>query len=393
MTLLVLGGLFLLGLAADVTARWTPLPRVTLLLLSGVAVGPTGFDLIPAEFIEGWFPTLTEIALAMIGFLMGEKLSVPALRARAVAVAMLALGKVAGAAAAVAVVLWVLGVDLALALVLAGVATATDPVATFDVVAERGARGKFVDDLLSIVAIDDAWALILFSLLLASAVGLGGEGEAGELVASGLLETVGSLGFGAALGLPMALLTGRLEFGQRQGEPIQAEAIGFVLLCAGAATALELSPILSAMAMGGVVASLATHHARPFSAIAGVEWPFMILFFVLSGSSLRLDVLGDVGLVVVAYLVARAAGSWLGTYGAARAVGSDPEVRRWMGLALLPQAGVALGAALIASHRLPEHSDMILTVVLSTTIFLELTSPVVTRRVLEKVATTSPGRG
>ncbi|MFW6093144.1 MAG: cation:proton antiporter [Pseudomonadota bacterium] len=392
MTLLILGGIFLLGLVADVAGRLTPLPRVTLLLLSGVAIGPTGLALVPDDFIEVWFPTLTQIALAMVGFLMGQRLSLRALKDRGSVVVTLALGKVLGAALLVGGVLMLLGVDPVLALVLAGVATATDPVATFDVVHEERARGRFAETLLSVVAIDDAWALILFSLLLAVAVALGGDQSAVGVLTSGVMEVLGSLALGAVLGVPMAYLTGRLNFGYRPGEPIQAESFGFVLACAGGATVLELSPILAAMTMGAVVASLATHHRRPFHAIQGVEWPFMILFFVLSGTSLDMDGVDAMALTVAVYLVARALGTWLGVYGAARGVSAEADVRNWMGLALLPQAGVALGTALIASQRLPGQSETILTVVLATTIVLELGSPPVTRRVLRWVGAAGSGR-
>lgn len=385
-TLIIVGAVFLLGLLADVAGRLTPLPRVTLLLLAGVLVGPSGVGLIPSGFIDQWFPTLTHMALAMVGFLMGQKLSVAELRQRGKVVSLLALGKVLGAALVVFVAAWALTRDLALALVLGGVATATAPAATFDVVHEAHAGGPFADNLVSIVAIDDAWGLMLFSVLLALATGMtSGDGVEASIVGSGLTEVVGSLLLGGAIGVPMAYLTGRLNFGDREGEPIQAESFGFVLACAGGAVLLELSPILASMAMGGVVASLARHHSRPFHAIEGVEWPFMILFFVLAGASLEVEGISHVGWLALAYLVARGLGTHLGIYLTAGMIGADGPTRRWMGLALMPQAGVALGMALIASQRLPYLAETILTLVLSTTIVLELVSPVITRRILERV--------
>jgi Kef-type K+ transport system membrane component KefB len=385
-TLLIVGAVFLSGLAADVAGRLTPLPRVTLLLLAGVLVGPSVFALIPSGFIDQWFPTLTHMALAMVGFLMGHQLSVAELRKRGKVVSLLALGKVVGAALVVFVAVWALTGDLALALVLGGVATATAPAATFDVVHEAHARGAFADNLVSIVAIDDAWGLVLFSVLLALAASMAnGDALDASIVGAGVMEVLGSLVLGVVIGVPMAYLTGRLTFGERQGEPIQAESFGFVLACAGGAVLLDLSPILASMAMGSVVASLARHHARPFHAIEGVEWPFMILFFVLAGASLEVEGVSLVGWLALAYLVARALGTHLGIYLTAGIIGTDGPTRRWMGLALMPQAGVALGMALIASQRLPGHAETILTLVLSTTILLELVSPIITRRILERV--------
>jgi Kef-type K+ transport system membrane component KefB len=386
MTLLILGGLFLIGLVADIAGRLTPLPRITVLLLAGVFIGPSGLDLVPAKFIDQWFPTLTHLALAMVGFLMGQKLSLAALRDHGNRAVILALGKVAGSSLLIIVAVWILTGNVALALVLGGIATATAPAATFDVVHETALSNTFVDDLLSIVAIDDALGLVFFSILLTLAVSLNGGNFTAFMFAVGAADVLGSLAIGIVLGVPMAYLTGRLDFGQREGEPIQAEALGFVLLSAGASVWLDLSPILASMAMGSVVASLAKHHTRPFHAIEGIEWPCMILFFIFAGASLHMDSLEGIGWLVVVYLLARGAGTWLGINLSARAIKAGAAYRQWMGLALLPQAGVAMGMALIASQRLPEEAELILTLVLGTTIVLEIISPPLTRRILRRVA-------
>ena len=180
------------------------------------------------------------------------------------------------------------------------------------------------------------------------------------------------------LGVPLALLTGRV----RPGEPTLAEALGAVLLCGGMAIGLGVSFLLASMVMGAVVANFASHHRRPFHAIEGIEWPFMILFFILAGASFRLEGLGAVGGLAAAYVVlrsvGRAAGGWLG----ALLSGGDAVWRRWMGLALLPQAGVALGMALVVSQRLPELGRAIVPAVVATTVLFELVGPVLTRRAL-----------
>ena len=386
MTLLTLGGLFLLGLIADILGRFTPSPRITLLLVAGVLIGPGGFSLVSKDFVDGWFVPLTHIALAMVGFLMGQKLSLAALKQRGRLIVMLAGGKVIGAALSVSLIVWLISRDLSLALVMGGVATATAPAATFDVVHESGLTGTFADDLLSVVAIDDALGLMLFSILLTAAVSMTNGGLSPDTALHGLTDLFGSLLLATALAIPMSFLTGRLDFGQRKGEPIQSEAIEFVLICAGAATMLNLSPILASMTMGALVVSLAKHHNRPFHAIEGFEWPFMILFFILAGASLNLNTINTVGYLVIAYILARAAGTYLGFFGAAVFMKSDDQTRNLMGLTLMPQAGVALSMALIASQRLPDSAEIILSLVLCATILLEFFSPMLTRRILNKVA-------
>ncbi|MEE9254663.1 MAG: cation:proton antiporter [Pseudomonadales bacterium] len=379
--LLTLGALFLAGLAADLAGRFSGVPRVTLLLLVGIAIGPSGFSLLPTAFVEDWFPLLTYVALSMIGFLLGQKLTLQQLREGGGVVLGVSIGKAVGATLIVALALMLLGVDLPFALLLGGIAAATDPAATFDVVRESGIEGKFTDTLLEVVAIDDAWGLLLFAILMATAAGMLDPGNVGATLWGGSLEIGGSLLLGLVLGVPMAYLTGRI----RAGEPTQAEALGLVLLCSGAAIALDLSPILSSMVMGSTVASLASHHNQPFDVIEGFEWPFMILFFILIGASLDLGGLGHLGWIGATYIIARALGTWLGCGIGAHLTHASHDIKRWMGLALLPQAGVAMGMALLASQRFPEFADDLLTIVIASTIILEISAPVLTQRVLARV--------
>jgi Kef-type K+ transport system membrane component KefB len=376
--LIPLGALFLIGLAADLLGRFTFLPRVTLLLLGGLALGPAGFFLLPRNFIEGWFPALTSIALALIGFLLGQQLSISALRKHGRTVVGIALSKLIGAWLAVGLGLMAAGVSPAIALLLGGIAPATAPTATYDIVHESGATGEFAETLLSIVALDDVLGLLLFIVMMACVGTLNGDVGVIGGVATSLSEIGGSVALGLALGVPMAYLTGRIQ----PGEPSLAEAMGFVLLGAGISAWLDLSPILTTMVMGSVVASLATHHDRPFHAIEGVEWPFMILFFVLAGASLEVDSLRLVGGLTALYIVLRCAGTYVGTRTGARFTDAGPELRKWLGLALFPQAGVALGMALAASQRFPEVVPIVLPVILASTIILEIVSPLITRQAL-----------
>ena len=334
--------------------------------------------LLPETFVADWFQQLTTIALALIGFLLGQQVSLAALRQRGATVIGISLCKVTAAALAVGLVLLAIGIDPIVAVLLAGVAPATDPAATYDVVRENRARGEIVDNLLSIVAIDDLWGLLVFTILAVLAGTLVGDASVLYGVTQGLVEIAGSIVLGLAVGVPMAYLTGRI----RHGEPTLVEGIGFVLLGAGVAEMIGMSPILTAMAMGATVASLATHHERPFHAIEGIEWPFMILFFILAGASLDIDALRVAGSITVAYVLARCAGIYVGTRVGARLLGAPTVVRRWLGTMLFPQAGVAIGMALLASQRFPELTSLLLPAVLASTIFLEIVAPIITRQAL-----------
>ena len=378
--LITFGGLFLIGLLADLVGRHTPLPRVTLLLLSGFAIGPSLFDLLPA-FTDQWFPVLTKIALAMIGFLLGQNLTRKRLSELGRPVLAMSLGEVIMTALLVFTVLRLFGVSMEIALLLAGVAPATAPAATVDVVHEYGAKGEFTDTLLGIVTIDDAWGLLIFSLLLATVQSFSDVGGAWQIIQTGAWEVGGAILLGIVLGLPMAYLTGRIL----PGEPSQAEALGVVLLSAGIAEWLNVSYILSAMVLGATVANLAKHHNRPFNAIEGIEWPFLILFFLLAGASLHIEALAQAGALTAGYIALRIAGRLIGTRLGGWLSGTDTTIRQWIGLALLPQAGVAIGMALIASHHFPEIKGVILPVVLGATVIFEIVGPIATRWTLVHV--------
>ncbi|MCP3982897.1 MAG: cation:proton antiporter [bacterium] len=373
--LMALGVIFLAALAFDAIGRRTPLPRVTMLLLFGFGVGPSGFDVLP-ELSRAWFPVVSDMALVMIGFLLGGRLTRGNLRERGRVVIGISLAVVAATFAAMWLGLLAFGVPGTVALLLAAIAVATDPAATADVVHAHGRETAFSDTLLAAVTVDDVWGLIVFSLVLALALLAQGDG-ASEVLLHALWQLGGALALGVVLGIPMASLTGRID----PGEPSLYEALGLVFLCGGLALWLDVSFLLASMTLGAVVANLASHHDRPFHAIEGIEWPFLIVFFVLAGAALDLDALASVGPWLIAYValrvVGRLLGGWLGV--AILRVGVVmPDLRR-LGLAMLPQAGVALGMALVAARHFPDQGEAILPVVVAATVVFEFVGPLVTR--------------
>lgn len=378
--LTALGALLLLGLATEAIGRMTRLPRVTLLLCFGYLIGPDALALLPPISAQ-WFGLIASLALVMVGFLLGGKLDLAQLRANgrrvlaySVAVSFVTLTVVIGG-------LVLLGVELPLALMFGAIAVATAPAAVMDVVRESQARGPFTDTLLGVVAVDDVWGLLIFSLVLALVAMQVAPGGVADALAFGVRDLGGALFIGAALGIPAAFLSGRI----RPGEPTLLEALGMVLLCGGIALYFDVSFLLASIVMGAMVANLAAHHEYPFHAIENIEQPFLVLFFVLSGASLKIGALLDIGLLGLAYLglrvIGRMAGAWLG--GSCCAVPASAS--RWMGLALLPQAGVALGMALVASTRYPQYADVVMPLVIGATVVFELSGPVFTRLALRRL--------
>jgi Kef-type K+ transport system membrane component KefB len=381
----VFGALFLIGLALEAIGRKVHVPRVTLMILLGVVAGPSILDLLPIGIVAA-NDVVAPTALTMVAFLLGGTLERDALSAHGREILTVSLVVVAAAVAAVAggLVLW--GAPVALALLLGGIAAATDPAAVQDIVREARARGPFVERLLGIVAIDDAWGLIAFSLVLTFASALLGADEAGAAILAGLWESGGAVVVGLAVGAPAAFLTGRVS----PGEPTLIEALGIILLVAGLSISLEVSYLLAGMVCGATIANLASHHDRPFHEIERIEWPFLLLFFVLAGASFDAGALADAGLLCVAFIAIRASSRVVGGWIGGRLAGLPTRTSAFTGLALMPQAGVAIGMALAAAETLPHLAAPLLSVTVASTIVFELAGPFLTQWAM--FSETSAGR-
>ena len=366
--------LLLVGWSAHVAGEKTGIPRVTLLLLVGVLAGPHVFDLIPHE-VASWFDQVTHLALAMVGFLLGESFLGRELRESGRTVMMVSVGEVMAVSLVVFLTALALGMGPVVALLLAGLAPASAPASTLDVIRETGAQGPLSRTVLGVVAIDDAWGVILFSLLLVVAQAVASDAAPMSWLLSGLWEVLGGVMLGVLLGWPMALLTGRM----RPGEPTLLEASGFVLLCGGLALYLNLSYLLACMALGATVANRAKHYKRPFREIEGVSQPFLVMFFLLAGYKLDVEALPALGWIGLAYILARSVGLIAGGAVSARLAGAPEAVQRNVGWCLLSQAGVALGLALLVEDRFPELGRQVLPLVIASTAIFEVAGPVVVR--------------
>jgi Kef-type K+ transport system membrane component KefB len=194
-----------------------------------------------------------------------------------------------------------------------------------------------------------------------------------------LYEILGAILLGGIIGLPAAFLTGRLK----PGQPMLTEALGLVFVCGGLALWLDVSFLIAAMTMGAIIANLAKHHDYPFHEIENIEWPFLVIFFLLAGASLEIGLLSELGFIGSIYLLARIGGKLFGTWAGSVASNAGKEVRHWMGFAMMPQAGVAIGMALLTANRFPEHEQTILAIVIGSTVFFELLGPLFTRMALK----------
>jgi Kef-type K+ transport system membrane component KefB len=368
----------ILGLAAQWLGQKSSIPRVTLLIGLGILAGPSGADLV-SGVAQQIFPWISHITLALVGFLLGGKLHLRFLRRQGRAILSSSLWITLVTWLCVTLACGLLTGDWPLALLFGAVATATDPAATQDVIHESGEENLFTDRLLGIVSLDDVWGLLIFSLSVSLAGFMLSTGPGAALI--GLWELAGALLLGVGLGLPVAWLTARSS----DGEPLLIEALGAVLLCVGLAETLEVSYLLSCIVMGAVVTNAARHHNRPFHAIEQIEWPFMMLFFILAGASLDIGAVAQLGALGAAYIAARILGRLLGGMFCSRRQHWPLSEGAALGSALLPQAGVAIGIALIGSQAFPAYADQLLTTAIAGTVIFELIGPPLTRRSLRYI--------
>ncbi|MEM8853129.1 MAG: cation:proton antiporter [Pseudomonadota bacterium] len=370
--LIALGMMLLVGLFTDEIGRRTRLPRVTLLILFGIAIGPYGLDLLPVD-IDGWYAVFTDLALIMVAFLLGSALTVERLKAHGREILMISLAVCLTSALLVGIGMAFAGAATAVALILAGISVATEPAATMDVVHQERAKGPFTDTVIGVVAIDDVWSIVLFSVLLAVA-SAGVSGGVFAALSVGAWDLIGACLVGVAVGLPGAALSGRLG----AGEPTRLEALGIIFLCGGFALWLEVSFLLAGIVAGAIVANVATHHTRPFHEIEHVEWPFLIIFFLLAGATFDIGALQDVGLIALVFIVLRVVGRLVGGWVGVKLSGAPRQHGRLIGMALTPQAGVSVGMALVAGNVMPQYADLILTVTIAATIVFEALGPFLT---------------
>ena len=358
------------------------LPNVTAYILAGILIGPYVLDLVPQSIIDGT-DFLSDIALAFIAFSTGEFFKLSTLKKNGLAVVWVTVLEAVLASVFVFILtFFVLRLDLAFSIVLAALASATAPASTMMTIRQTGAKGDFVDTLLQVVALDDVVGLVLYSVAISVALAsvAGGSGFSLRTLAQPVILNLLVLALGGVFGLFMKLLMPQ----KRSTDNKLIISIALLFTFCGACTLLDLSPLLGCMMMGTVYTNIAEDD-KLFKQLNYFSPPILLLFFVRSGMSFRLDALvsasGDLGgvpllVIGVGYFFVRILGKYAGAWLGCRAVGKPPLVRNYLGLALIPQAGVAIGLAALGARTLGGvmGSDL-QTVILASSVLYELIGP------------------
>ena len=356
------------------------LPNVTGYLIAGLLIGPSVFGLLSGSFLDA-ITIISKVALGFIAFSIGNEFKMSYFKEVGIAPVVIACLESLFAVLFVFLALVVTGHQVAFSLVLSAIAAATAPAATIMVIKQYRARGPVTKTLLSVVAIDDATALILFSLSVAIAQAV--MGTAGSLAAS-LLSPVweigGALAVGAVLGFIFLV---PLRYFKKPGNRLSL-IVGFIFAGLGIAQWLGLSDLLLCMAMGAVLANFSPDIGNLMELTDGVTPPIFMIFFVASGAELQLSVLPTVGLIGILYIVFRILGKIFGASLGGMICKCDKSVRKYLGPCLLPQAGVAIGLSLAAAEVVPQFASQIRAVILCGTLIYELIGPAVTKMSLKQ---------
>ena len=371
------------GLLLTRPAKLIHLPNVTAYLVAGLIVGPYCLNV----FHEGdtaVISVLTSIALGFIAFSIGVEFKFSHIKKIGSSSITITILQSCLATFLVDITLIAFGFPLPLSLTLGAIAAATAPAATLMVVRQYHAKGPVTSTLLPVVAMDDAIGLVLFSVSLSVSQALSGSG--GLTVRSMLLEPLAeivlSLVVGCAIGLLIAV---SMRFFHSKANRLSI-AVTAVLAGSAIASIFNLSSLLLCMAIGACLINLRNDAESVLEVTDNWTPPLFMLFFVLSGAELDLAVVPTVGLVGILYLVARSLGKYFGSFLGAYIVKASPNIRKYLGITLLPQAGVAIGMAQVALTALPAYGTKIQAVVLSATLIYELIGPVLT-----KIALTAAG--
>ena len=399
----LIGGLMLSRLTKKLN-----LPAVTAYLVAGLLIGPyllgalkiPGLGFNSLEQVEG-LSVLTQVALGFIAFAMGNEFRLSQLKTFGKQAITIGILQAVITTVVVDVILIVLHLlfpnmlSLASAITLGAIASATAPAATLMVVRQYKADGPLTRLLMLVVAIDDAVGLLLFSV----SFGIAGTLSSGaisviSMVVEPILEIVLSLGLGAVMGL----LLDRVERFFHSRSKRMAISVGFVLLTVGLSMLkfevggvhIGFSLLLVCMMTGTVFCNICDFSEELMGRVEGWTVPLNILFFVISGAELDLQILANPITIIVGvtYIIARSLGKYFGAYGSCKLTRCSKPITDNLGITLLPQAGVALGMAMTATNL--ADGALVRNVVLFSVLVYELVGPALTKRSLMKAGEIKP---
>jgi Kef-type K+ transport system membrane component KefB len=374
--------LLIIGFLFSRLARVVKLPRVTGYIIAGILLGPSVFHVFTHNALTQ-LEFMPQFALGIIAMVIGAGLSFDLIKRLGIGLLLITLCESFGAFLLVMFSLSWLKMPLEAVLPLAAIAAATAPAATLAVIREYRAAGPFTETTMAVVALDDAIAITLFGLIMTlNLKNLAGFGEAAlHSVSESIIEILLAL----VIGLALALLAQLLIKLTREMSDALIVIIGTVLLAVTLATVLGVSHLLTNMFLGMILINISSKNSEIVAGLERTAPPVYVFFFVLAGAHLDLDVFIQSGSTLVlwglAFVAARLIGKMLGAFLGGSISRSPLMIRRYLGLALAPQAGVAIGLSLLISKASGYYDfrSVILNITLMAVAVNEIVGPVLTK--------------
>ena len=365
------------GFAMTRITKKLRLPNVTAYILAGILLGPSVLGLVPADMVKG-MDFIADVALAFIAFSTGEFFRFSSLKKNGGKVLVITLFEAFLPSLLIFLVSYfALGIELTFAVVLSALAAATASASTIMTIRQTRARGDFVDTLLQVVAVDNVLALIAYSVAISVAVS---SDMSFSSIIRPVLVNLGVLLLGGVFGLFMKWLMPK----KRSTDNRLIISVALMFAFCGVCAVLDVSPLLGCMSMGMVYVNI-TNDDKLFKQLNYFSPPILLLFFVRSGLSFDLASLGDTSVAVgtaplivigLVYFAVRMVGKYGGAYLGCALVKKPKEVKNYLGMALIPQAGVAIGLAALGARAIGGEAGAALqTIILSSSILYELVGP------------------
>lgn len=368
-----------IGLIGGKLAKLVKLPSVSGYLIAGLFVGPTLFGnyaILSFDELKN-LTFISELALAFIAFSIGSEFVVKDLAKYGKKVFIITIAEVLGAIILVFCLMYfVVGKPFAFSIVIAAMSAATAPAATLLVIRQYKAYGPVTKTLLSVVALDDVVGIIAFGVALSLAkMSIGDEAITfSKIILGPIIEIFGSLLLGFILGFILTFVAKKQR--EHNKDNLQIFSIIAILLGIGFSNLLNLSPLLTNIAIGMTLVNLMKKSIYVFNSVNDFVAPFYVLFFTFAGASLDLKVLLSVGIIGIAYIFARGFGKYLGAFLGGKLAKAEKEVTKFLGLGLLPQGGISIGLSVIVASQLPEYAAIINTIIMFSVLVYETTGPI-----------------
>jgi Kef-type K+ transport system membrane component KefB len=364
--------ILLLGFILGRILRKLRLTEILAYILSGIIIGRV-LNFSPPEQFGG---IITGITLALIAYIVGLSFSFAFLKRMGKQMVIILIVQVAITVVATWGLVYLLTKDLPLSITLGSLAGATDPAGTIAVLRDLRSKGTFTDITVALVGLDDAVVIVVYSVGITFAkMLLGGEGSVSFSLAYPLWEILGGLGLGGGIGAAISYVTKKMHL---TSDHIFVISLATAILCWGLAEMIGVSAILTCMALGTAVINLNSQIGnRSNELLDNIMTPVFVLFFAAIGMEMDFSLFHFTWPLIIVYCVGRSVGKITGCSLGGVVARSEPKIKKYLGFAMLPQAGVAMGLAFLAAQALSgyELGDTIITLTTATTVVFGLLSP------------------